>query len=153
MNKFLIVESLVAITASSSSLGIHSSLALESVPVRELLVNFCWRGFLPSIPYSLPLEVGESSRGDVSIEVVGSFGVVFDTTLCLQVVEISFDGNVKGFLDAMPQVVEGQRLEVQIFIPKFKGKRELQNLECNINYDARSLGFTRSKSKRALAGM
>jgi len=78
---------------------------------------------------------------------------VFDATLCLQVVEISFDGNVKGFLDVMAQVVEGQRLEVQIFIPKFKGKRELQNLECNINYDDRSLGFTRSKSKRALAVM
>jgi len=64
----------VAITASSTSLGIHSSPALESVLVRELLVNFCWRGFLPCIPYSLPLEVGESSRGDVSIEAVGSSG-------------------------------------------------------------------------------
>jgi hypothetical protein len=149
----LIAESLVAITASSTSLGIHSSPALESVLVRELLVNFCWRGFLTCIPYSLPLEVGESSRGDVSIEAVGSSGAVFDATLCLQVVEISFDGNVKGFLDVMAQVVEGQRLEVQIFIPKFKGKRELQNLDCNISYDARSLGFTRSKSKRALAMM
>jgi hypothetical protein len=50
----------------------------------------------------------------------------------------------------MTQVVEGQRLEVSVSTPKIKGNRELHNLECDINYDARSLGSTRGKSKRAL---
>jgi hypothetical protein len=66
---------------------------------------------------------------------------------------ISFEGNIKGSLDVMAQVVEGQCLEVPISTPKVKGNRELYNLECNINYDARSLGSTWGKSKRALAVM
>jgi len=64
---------------------------------------------------------------------------------------ISFEGNVKGFLDVMSQVVEGQHLEVPVSTPKIKGNREIHNLECDINSDARSLGSTRGKSKRALA--
>jgi hypothetical protein len=95
--------------------------------------------------------VGESSRGGVSEEAVGSSGAGFDAMLCLQAIGISFEGNVNGFLDVMAQVVEGQSLEVPVFTPKFKGNREIPNLESNINYDARSLGSTRGKSKRALA--
>jgi hypothetical protein len=90
------------------------------------------------------------SRGGDSEEVVGSPGAVFDTTLCLQAVGISFDGNEKGFLDIMAQVVEGQRLEVPVSTPKIKGNRELHNLECDINYDAKSLGSTQGRSKRAM---
>jgi hypothetical protein len=63
---------------------------------------------------------------------------------------ISFEGNKKGFLDIMAQVVDGQCLEVPVSTPKIKGNRELHNLECDINYDAKSLGSTRGKSKRAL---
>jgi hypothetical protein len=40
----------------------------------------------------------------------------------------------------MAQVVGGQRLEVPVSTPKIKGNRELHNLECDINYDTRSLG-------------
>jgi hypothetical protein len=61
---------------------------------------------------------------------------------------ISFEGTIKGFLDVMVQVVEGQHFEVPVSTPKVKGNRELHNLECDINYDARSLGSTRSKTKR-----
>jgi hypothetical protein len=50
----------------------------------------------------------------------------------------------------MAQVVEGQCLEVSVSTPKIKGNTELQNFECDINYDARSLGSTWGKSKRAL---
>jgi hypothetical protein len=46
---------------------------------------------------------------------------VFDATLCLQAVGISFEGNVKGFLDVIAQVDEGQRLEVLVSTPKIKG--------------------------------
>jgi hypothetical protein len=63
-------------------------------------------------------------------------------------VGISFEGNVKGFLDVMAQVVEGQYLEVPVSTSKVKGNRELLNLECDINYDAKSLGFTWGKSKK-----
>jgi hypothetical protein len=63
---------------------------------------------------------------------------------------ISFERNVKGFLDVMAQVVEGQRLEVLVSTPKVKGNRELHNLECDVNYNARSLDSTRNKSKRVV---
>jgi hypothetical protein len=48
----------------------------------------------------------------------------------------------------MAQVVEGQHLKVPISTPTVKGNREPHNLECEINYDAMSLGSTQSKSKR-----
>jgi len=92
-------------------------------------------------------------RGGDSEEAVGSFGVEFDATLCLQAVGISFEGNMTGFLDVMAQVVERQRLEVLISTPKVKGESELKNLECDINFDARSLGSGQGKSKRALVVM
>jgi hypothetical protein len=63
-------------------------------------------------------------------------------------VGISFEGNIKGFLDVMAQVVKGQSHEVPVSTPMVKGNRELHYLECDINYDARSLGSTRGKSKR-----
>jgi hypothetical protein len=75
--------------------------------------------------------VGESLREGVSKE------AMFNVALCLQTVGISFEGNVKGFLDVMAQVVEWQRLEVPVSTPKVKGNRELHNLECDINYDVR----------------
>lgn len=97
------------------------------------------------------LEVGESSSGGFSEEAVGSSGAGFDALLCLQAVGIAFEENLKGFLDVMAQVVEGQRLTVPVFTPKIKGNREIHNLECDIDYDARSLGSTWGKGKRALA--
>jgi len=78
------------------------------VAVREPLVSFCWHGFLILHNHSSPpLEVGESSRGGVSEDAVGSSRAGFDATLCLQAVRIFFEENVKDFLDVMAQVVEG----------------------------------------------
>jgi hypothetical protein len=51
----------------------------------------------------------------------------------------------------MAQVVVGQCLEVPVSTPKIKEIREIYNFECDINYDVKSLGSTRAKSKRALA--
>lgn len=53
----------------------------------------------------------------------------------------------------MAQVDEGQRLEAPISTPKIKGKRKLKNLECDINFNARSLCSSPGKSKRTLAVM
>jgi hypothetical protein len=91
LNKFLLAESLAAISASPSPPGHHPSLPLESMAVREPPVSFCRRGFLlPRSNSSLSVEVGESSREGVSEEVVGSPKAVFDASLCLQTVGISF---------------------------------------------------------------
>jgi hypothetical protein len=37
--------------------------------------------------------------------------------------------------------------------PKLKGRRELKNLECSINFDAKSRGSSLGNSKKALAVM
>jgi hypothetical protein len=66
--------------------------------------------------------------------------------LCLQAAGISFEGNTMKFLNLMAKVDKGKRHEVPDptpnlkGTPKFKGRRELKNLECFINFDARSLG-------------
>jgi hypothetical protein len=48
-------------------------------------------------------------------------------------------------------VEEGQYQEVSVSTSKQKGKRELKNLECSINFDAKGVGSSQVKSKRALA--
>jgi hypothetical protein len=66
-------------------------------------------------------------------------------------VKSCYGGTGKGFLDFLTLVEEGQRQEVSVFAPEQKGKRELKNLECSINFDARGVGSSRIKGKRALA--
>jgi hypothetical protein len=44
---------------------------------------------------------------------------------------------------------EGQRQEVSVLASKLKGYREIKNLECSINFDARRVGSSRVKGKRA----
>jgi hypothetical protein len=64
--------------------------------------------------------------------------------LFLQAMGISFEGNTIGFLNLLAQVDQGLRHEVPNPIPpspKLKGSRELKNLECSINFDARSRGL------------
>jgi hypothetical protein len=56
-------------------------------------------------------------------------------------------------LNLMAQVNKGQHHEVPDPTPKLKGSRELKNLECSINIDARSHGSNQGKSKKALAVM
>jgi len=53
-------------------------------------------------------------------------------------------------LDLLAQVNEAKRQEVSVSTLKFKGSREVKNLECSINYDARGFGFSRGKGKSAL---
>jgi hypothetical protein len=50
----------------------------------------------------------------------------------------------------MAQIDVTQYQEVSVSTPKFKGSREVKNLECSINYDARGFGFSRGKGKSAL---
>jgi hypothetical protein len=53
----------------------------------------------------------------------------------------------KGFLDFLTLVDEGQ---CSASASKQKGKRELKNLECSINFVTRSVGSSQVKSNRAL---
>lgn len=54
----------------------------------------------------------------------------------------------KGFLNFLTLVDEGQ---CSVFASKQKGKRELKNLECSINFVTRGVGSSRVKGNRALA--
>lgn len=46
---------------------------------------------------------------------------------------------------------EGQSQEVFVSDSKQKGKKELKNLECSINFDTRGVGSSRVKGKRVVA--
>jgi hypothetical protein len=72
---------------------------------------------------SSSLEVGESSRGC-------DFEGVSD--LCFQMLGVFHEGNAKGFWDIISQIDEEQHQESSICTPKFKGSKEVKNLECSI---------------------
>jgi len=99
--------------------------------------------------HSWVFEVGESSKGDdPEGGVVVYPKVVQDASSCFHTMGVSFKGTKKGFLDFSTLVDEGQR-----FASAFKqnGKREVKNLECLINFDARGVGSSRVRGKIALA--
>jgi hypothetical protein len=85
--------------------------------------------------------VGEySSEGDREGEVVGCPGAVQVASSCNHTMGVSYRGNQKGFLNFLALVDEGQYQEVSVSTSKQKGKRELKNLECSINFDAKGVG-------------
>jgi hypothetical protein len=93
-------------------------------------------------------EVGNSSRGS-GFEAIGDPpGAAIDLSFCVNTLGVSHEGNVKGFLDFMTRIDAEHRLEASVSSSKFKGSREVKNLECSINYDARGLGSSRGKAKR-----
>jgi hypothetical protein len=63
----------------------------------------------------------------------------------------SYGGDEKGFLDFLTLIDERQRQEDHVSAPKPKGSREVKNLECPINFDARGVSSSRVKGKRSLA--
>jgi hypothetical protein len=81
-------------------------------------------------------EVGESSMGDDLERGVVVPRVVQDARSCFCTMGISFNGTERGFPDFLTLVDEGQRF---VSAPKQKGKREVKNLECSINFDLRVL--------------
>jgi hypothetical protein len=59
-------------------------------------------------------------------------------------------GEWEGFFGFFLALIdEGQRQEVSVLASKLKGYREIKNLECSINFDARRVGSSRVKGKRA----
>jgi hypothetical protein len=57
---------------------------------------------------------------------------------------------VKGFLDFMAQIDAEQCQEAPVSTSKFIMSREVKNLECTINYDARGFGFSQGKARGPL---
>jgi len=84
-------------------------------------------------------EVGKSSRGSGFEEIGDPPGAAIDLSFYVNTLGVSHEGNVKGFVDFMTLIDTEHRLEASISSSKFKGSREVKNLECSINYDARGL--------------
>jgi hypothetical protein len=55
-----------------------------------------------------------------------------------------FQGIEKGFLDFLTLIDEGQH---SVSTPKKKGKREVNNLGCLINFDAKGVGSSRLEAR------
>jgi hypothetical protein len=94
--------------------------------------------------------VGESSRGGGLEELGGPPMVAIDLSLCFQALGVSHEGNEKDILDFMALFNAEHRLEDPVSIPKFKRSREVKNLDCTINYDARGFGSKRGKARGLL---
>jgi hypothetical protein len=60
------------------------------------------------------------------------------------------EGNVKGFLDFMAQIDAEQRQGPPVSTSKFKGSREVENLEYTINYEAKGFGSSQGKARGPL---
>jgi len=93
-------------------------------------------------------EVGKSSRGRGFEEIGDPPGAAIDLSFCVNTLGVSHEGNVKDFVDFMTLIVVEHRLEASVSSSKFKGSREVKNLECSINYDAGGFGFSRGKAKQ-----
>ena len=66
---------------------------------------------------------------------------------CYHIMGISYRGDEKGFLDFLTLVDERQGQEILVSTFKPKGSRDLK---CLINCDAKGVGSSKGKGKRAL---
>jgi hypothetical protein len=64
---------------------------------------------------------------------------------------ISCGGNEKELMDLLTELEEKHGHEVLVSPSKPKGRRELKNLECSINFDARGVHSSRGKGMRVLS--
>jgi hypothetical protein len=99
--------------------------------------------------------VGESSKGDGPEERDVVYPrVVQDARSCFRMMGVSLLGSdEKCFLDFLTWT-EDQRYDSDSIpkkekkIKRKKGKREVNNLECSINFDARVVGSSRVRGKK-----
>jgi hypothetical protein len=109
---------------------------------------------VPGLPSGI-IEVGESSKGvDPKDSVVVYPRVVEDSKSWFHTMGVSFVGSdQKGFLDFLA-LIEDERFDFDSppkkdkEINRKKGKREVKNLECSINFDARGMGSSRNRGKK-----
>jgi hypothetical protein len=107
------------------------------------------------LPFGI-VEVGESSKGVDPKDIVVYPRVVEDSKSCFRMMGVSFVGSdQKGFLDFLALIGdEDERFDFESppkkdkEIKRKKGKREVKNLECSINFDARGMGFSWDRGKK-----
>jgi hypothetical protein len=109
---------------------------------------------VPGLPSGI-VEVGDFSKGVVPKDSVVVYSrVVEESKSCFRTMELSFVGSdQKGFLDFLA-LIEDERFDFESPPKKDKeikrknGKREVKNLECSINFDARGMGSSRDRGKK-----
>jgi len=109
---------------------------------------------VPGLPSGI-VEVGDSSKGVVPKDSVVVYPrVVEDSKSCFRTIGVSFVGSdQKGFLDFLA-LIEDERFDFESppkkdkEIKRKKWKREVKNLECSINFDARGMGSSRDRGKK-----
>jgi hypothetical protein len=172
LDKHLLEEALktfgVPKASSLLSFGVATKPLLE--PLKDGIVStpaqdegfqpFLWRGFLlprGTVPSPSEVDVSPgaafvdvSSGGGGLKELGGPLRAAIDLSLYFQTLGVSHEGNEKDFLDFMALFDAEHRLEAPFSTPKFKGCREVKNLECTINYDAWGFGSNRGKAKGPL---
>ena len=79
------------------------------------------------------------------VGVEGHSEVVLDAMDLVSTLGLSFGGNEKPLLNLFSDIEENWNREEGVLVSSFKGKRELKNLECSINFDARGLALVGSK--------
>jgi hypothetical protein len=106
----------------------------------------CSPQFLPGMSWrDQQCKLGEISKGDGLEGGIVHTKAVQDAKLCFCTMGISFMGSEEGFLDFLTLVDEEQN---SVSTPKKKMNREVKNLECSINFDARGVGSSRFSGKR-----
>jgi hypothetical protein len=58
---------------------------------------------------------------------------------------LTFEGDEKHLLNLFLVIEEDRYCEERAFVSNTKGKRELKNLECSINFEAKGCGYSRVK--------
>jgi len=111
-----------------------------------------WACYLISSKMVEPSQMGDmdgaSVEEEVQMGVLRYPEVVQDAKACYHTIGISFEGDENGFLDFLTLIDEGQCQEDPASVLKTKGSREVKNLECSINFDARRVRSSRGKGKR-----
>jgi hypothetical protein len=127
LDEHLLAEALAATNAplapSMSLIGAIAKPLLAPAPFRdEVSQPLLWSGFL--LPSNVVLPPSEVIGSPLSV-VQSMFGCppLFSNS------GVSYEGNVKEFLELMVQVDEEQRLEALVFTSKFKGSPEVKNLQ------------------------
>lgn len=119
--------------------------ALSSPRPFSLVVD-CSPQFLPGMSWrDQQCKLGDNSKEDGLEGGIVHTKAVQDAKLCFRTMGISFMGSKEGFLDFLTLVDEEQN---SVCTPKKKMNREVNNLECSINFDARGVGSSRFRGKR-----
>jgi hypothetical protein len=77
----------------------------------------------------------------------GYFEGVFDAMECTPTLGLTFGGDDKRLLNLFSVMEADRYREEGVFVSNTKGKRELKNLECSINFEARGSSFSRVKGR------